>query len=232
MATGDDIVAIAKKHLKERYVLGARAPMANAAWKGPWDCAEFASWCLYQATGVLFGTEPDDDPIRADAFTGYWSQQSRAANARVPVEEAAAIVGAFVLRAPASGKVGHIVISDGAGGTIEAHSAARGVVTDTLDGRRWDTGVLPPGVTYFRGPDPVIVAPPPAGILRVTDPLTKGKAIEKVQRALVKAGFFPGKVDGIYGPQTASAVVAFQAANGLVADGEVGPATRAALGIA
>lgn len=231
MATGTDIVALGKKHLGESYILGARAPMANAKWKGPWDCAEFASWCLFQASGVLFGTEPTDDPIRADAFTGFWVDQARAADAAIAVDEAAAIAGAFVVRQPVPGRIGHIVISDGNGGTVEAHSKNTGVITSTLSGRRWDIGVLPPGVTYFRGPDPVIVAPPPPGIIRVTSPLTRGKIVEKIQKELTKRGFAVGRADGVYGPQTASAVIAFQASKGLVADGEVGPATRKALGI-
>src|SRR6185295_4503147 len=115
MATGSDIVALAKKHLKETYDLGARAPMANSKWKGPWDCAEFASWCLFQASGVLFGTKPTDDPVRADAYTGFWAEQARAANAVIDVDDAAAIVGAFVVRQPVPAKIGHIVISDGIG---------------------------------------------------------------------------------------------------------------------
>ena len=231
MATGADVVALARKHLEESYKLGARAPMANSKWKGPWDCAEFASWCLFQASGVLFGTKPTDDPVRADAYTGYWFEQARAANAVIDVDDAAAIVGAFVVRQPVPAKIGHIVISDGIGGTVEANSTKTGVITSTLSGRRWDIGVLVPGVTYFRGPDPVIVAPPPATILRVTSPLTRGKIVEKIQKELAKRGFASGQADGVYGPQTASAVIAFQAAKGLVADGEVGPATRKALGM-
>ena len=39
------------------------------------------------------------------------------------------------------------------------------------------------------------------------------------------------RADGIYGPQTAHAVQQFQNAKGLVADGEVGPATFKALKI-
>jgi hypothetical protein len=31
-----------------------------------------------------------------------------------------------------------VVVSDGRGGTVEAHSSTRGVVRDKLQGRRWD----------------------------------------------------------------------------------------------
>ena len=231
MATGADVVTLAKKHLRESYVLGARAPMANSKWKGPWDCAEFTSWCLFQASGILFGTKPTDDPVRADAYTGFWVDQAVATRAVIPVDEAAAIAGAFVVRRPVPARIGHIVISDGLGGTVEAHSKNTGVIASTLSGRRWDIGVLVPGLTYYRGTNPVVVAPPPADILRLTNPLTRGPIVEKIQKALAKQGFATGRADGVYGPQTASAVIGFQAANGLVADGEVGPATRKKLGL-
>jgi peptidoglycan hydrolase-like protein with peptidoglycan-binding domain len=39
------------------------------------------------------------------------------------------------------------------------------------------------------------------------------------------------EVDQIYGPETALAIRAFQDQHGLVVDGVVGPATRAALGL-
>jgi len=40
---GKDIVEIARKHIGERYILGAAVPKDNPVWKGPWDCAEFTT---------------------------------------------------------------------------------------------------------------------------------------------------------------------------------------------
>lgn len=229
--TGDAIVRTAAAHLNEPYILGARAPMANSKWQGPWDCAEFVSWCVFQTTGILFGTRPRTDPVLADAFTGFWFDDAHAAKATIPVESAFGIVGALLLRAPASQAIGHIAICDGAGGTVEAFNKKRGVIRSTAGGRRWDVGVLVPGVSYFQSDEPVPFEPPPTQILRVTQPLMRGALVKKVQRALLSAGFHPGKADGVYGPQTAHAVRDFQATRDLVADGEAGPATLQALKI-
>lgn len=50
-----------------------------------------------------------------------------------------------------------------------------------------------------------------------------------LQRALARLGYDPGPVDGLPGPRTRAAVVAFQSAAGLVPDGVIGPLTRGAL---
>lgn len=54
---------------------------------------------------------------------------------------------------------------------------------------------------------------------------------KQIQQKLKDLGYYSGSVDGIYGNATRSAVVAFQKANGLSADGVAGPKTIAALGL-
>src|SRR5215208_3176374 len=56
-----------------------------------------------------------------------------------------------------------------------------------------------------------------------------GPDVERLQRALLRAGFSPGPVDGIFGSQTDAAVRSFQSARGLTVDGIVGPNTWKAL---
>ncbi len=59
----------------------------------------------------------------------------------------------------------------------------------------------------------------------------RGAQVERVQKKLKQWGYFTGTVDGVFGQETYEAVVRFQKKNGLKADGAVGDATYAALGI-
>lgn len=230
--TGEMIVGFARMHIGEKYILGSLAPKNNPNWKGPWDCAEFASWLAYQAASLLYGCQKNTgDPATADAFTGYWSRDANTLGRKIPLAVAAGIPGACVLRIPKAGATGHIVISDGTGGTIEAHSSKRGVIASTLADRRWDTGILVPGITYTQSSPAVVVPPPKSIIYRLVTPNMTGPVVKQIQRALALMGFHPGGIDGSFGPQMQAAVVAFQLAKGLIADGEVGPKTAKALGV-
>ena len=67
-------------------------------------------------------------------------------------------------------------------------------------------------------------------LLRIQSPFIRGDDVEDVQDALAVNGYPPGMIDGIYGPRTHGAVIAFQQSRGLTVDGIVGPNTAAALG--
>jgi peptidoglycan hydrolase-like protein with peptidoglycan-binding domain len=54
---------------------------------------------------------------------------------------------------------------------------------------------------------------------------SSGKAIEEIQQQLKSLGFFSGKIDGDFGPQTVTAVKKFQAKHGLSQDGVIGSGT-------
>jgi Putative peptidoglycan binding domain len=56
-----------------------------------------------------------------------------------------------------------------------------------------------------------------------------GAEVTTLQQALTSLGYSPGTPDGSYGPATKQAVIDFQTAQGLSADGVVGPKTLAAL---
>lgn len=58
---------------------------------------------------------------------------------------------------------------------------------------------------------------------------SSGPQVKNLQQRLKELGFDPNGVDGKFGAGTQSAVIAFQKANGLTADGKVGPTTLAAL---
>lgn len=66
-------------------------------------------------------------------------------------------------------------------------------------------------------------------ILKVTSPLMQGDDVKAVQNKLNSLGYNCGTADGYYGNATRTAVISFQSAKGLTADGEVGPATWNAL---
>ena len=60
---------------------------------------------------------------------------------------------------------------------------------------------------------------------------SRGEMVKAVQQKLKNWGYYAGAVDGVFGQDMYAAVVSFQKKNGLTADGVVGKATYAALGI-
>lgn len=226
MTSGQEVYNLGTHHVGEKYHFGALVPKDDKDYKGPWDCAEFASWIIYQLTGRLYGCANNNgDPSGADAWSGFWVRDAEKIGKKISVEEAAKIPGAIVLRKSGNDIIGHVVISNGFGGTVEAHSTKVGVITSSLANRRWDFAVLVPWVEYKQldpGTPPV---PKPVKIYRWTKPIMQGEKIKEIQRALGIVA------DGLYGHKTFNAVRAFQRNENLVADGEVGPSTATRLGV-
>jgi N-acetylmuramoyl-L-alanine amidase len=149
MTDGERMLKLAESRIGEKYV-NVCVPKNNENWHGPWDCAEFMSWLLYQIGGFLYGCVNDNgDPATVEAYTGAWQTDSRRLGRRVPTAKAASTVGAILLRyPPAPGAMGHIVVSDGNGGTVEAIGKAYSVRRGKLSGRVWNTGVFLPNFSY------------------------------------------------------------------------------------
>jgi len=60
---------------------------------------------------------------------------------------------------------------------------------------------------------------------------SRGEEVRKIQQRLKDWGYYKGPVDGIYGPKTRDAVIAFQKKHGLTPDGIAGPQTLAKIGL-
>ncbi len=58
---------------------------------------------------------------------------------------------------------------------------------------------------------------------------SKGPRVIEIQTRLQELGYYTGVIDGQFGPATKEAVMAFQAANGITADGIVGARTMEVL---
>jgi N-acetylmuramoyl-L-alanine amidase len=222
--TGNDIVLLGDKHVGEPYVLGTLVPKDDANYKGPWDCAEFVSWLYYQTFGILYGTDT------VNGYSAYWSRDANTLGQIITIEEAKSTPGAAILRLAGNGEVGHIAVSDGNGGTVEAHGKEDGITNSVVDGRRWDMGVLVPGVTY--NPNPILPFRPPSIVIyRLTSPYMVSHEVGKIQAALTRRGFDTGGIDNIFGELTFNAVKLFQDSAGLNPDGEVSALTTAALDV-
>lgn len=84
------------------------------------------------------------------------------------------------------------------------------------------TTPVPATPTPTASPTPNITPNASYRILRKGD---KGEEVRRMQQRLMELGYLNGNIDGSFGYQTYSAVLAFQKANGLTRDGEAGPAT-------
>jgi peptidoglycan hydrolase-like protein with peptidoglycan-binding domain len=71
-----------------------------------------------------------------------------------------------------------------------------------------------------------------AAVNRVFEPIlrqgSRGTDVAALQQKLIELGFSPGPLDGVFGPLTKMALMAFQRSRGIIVDGICGPQTRGA----
>lgn len=139
MPTADELVKIAMQHVGEKYDWGADVPLDRRNYTGPWDCAEFVSWAVYQTLGQVMGCINNEAPLKElEPYSGSWARDAEALGIEITVEQAAKTRGAILVRKPRKEIPGHVSISRGDGTTIEAMDTAHGVAVGKIAGRRWD----------------------------------------------------------------------------------------------
>ncbi len=119
---------------------------------------------------------------------------------------------------------------------VKRHILSESVFTDI--GMRFDRIVtIPASETYADG-EPLGEAP--AAVLGISEErevspvISYGESsarVAEVQKALASEGFFSGSATGIFGGSTLAAVRAYQVANDINPTGNVGPLTKASLGM-
>lgn len=133
-------------------------------------------------------------------------------------------------------KSGHVGYYAGNGYAIEWKGFSYGCVKTKVAGRGWTHWYRLPFIQYGdvtipdtnENPSSVDVG---TRTLRYVKgrAMLRGEDVLTLQARLRELGFDPGKADGVYGPVTAAAVIAFQSSQQLDADGVVGQVTHAAL---
>lgn len=113
-----------------------------------------------------------------------------------------------------------LIAFGGSGGSGTANTASVTATTPVTTPATTPATTTPPAGAQT--PASLAIVLPAAGTMRNGD---TGSAVKKLQQALSALGFDPGKADGLFGPLTKQAVVAFQQANGLATDGIVGTKT-------
>ena len=129
---------------------------------------------------------------------------------------------------------GHVGVYIDSGYAVEARGFNYGVVKTKVSQRSWTHWYQCPYIEYLvdgssAHPDRPVAEAQRQLSYTPGQAMMRGDDVRVLQEKLLYLGFSPGKADGMYGPITESAVVAFQKKSGLEADGCVGTDTWAAL---
>ncbi len=209
----DEIVKLATERIWNcRYVLGA---LGNYAKDGiqEFDCRGFTWWLLHQV-----GVE-----ISKVGATTQYNTASDWVERGLTKDMPNLVTPVFMYRV-SDGKMVHTGMHIGDGVIIHCTSNG-GVKYGDLSNTSWTHYAIPKGLYT---PEEIERARG-RKIMRTLKAGCSGDDVKRLQETLNKLGFNCGNPDGIFGAKTKTAVMAFQSAYGLKADGIVGTQTRAAI---
>lgn len=172
----------------------------TSKWRDPktyWlqDCAKWIGKMAADCSGGIVGAHRTVDPAYQDqsANTFYSRCTEKGQISTIPE-----IPGLCVWRD------GHIGIYEGNGDVLEFRGTDYGAVRTKLQARNF---------THWGRLRDVEYEEETPMIFEVTSPYQRGPAYESMQTALNAAGYNSGKVDGVWGPKSQSALTAFVAAH-------------------
>lgn len=195
--------------------------------KQAYDCAQLTRYCTKAAGQEL--------------VSGANSQWKKTAwDKQGTIDSLPDVPGVLLYYRNKNGVMSHTGVYIGGGYGVEARGHAYGVVKTKVASRIWThwaalSGVLPGEVINnpTKPEEPKETAPEAqtgtngAGVLDMSTLRNgaRGQQVRALQKLLNASGYDAGKVDGIWGKNTLSAVKAYQRSAGLEADGVVGKKT-------
>lgn len=181
------------------------------------DCKKWIGKMAADCSGGIVGAIRTINPSFGDRSANTFKSQFTESGKISTIPE---IPGLAVWRS------GHIGIYEGNGNVLEFRGTEYGAVRTKLKSRDFTRWGKIKGVEYAENAEIWTVA----RILKRTSPTMSGEDVKELQERLNANGFDCGKIDGVFGDKTESAVKAYQKAKKLLIDGRAGKNTIAALG--
>jgi hypothetical protein len=203
-------------------LIAATAGSASATnWDAVAQCESGGNWSTNTGNGFSGGLQFTPSTWAANGGTG--SPQGASRSQQIAVAE----------RVKASQGMGAWPVCGSRGGSGSTANTGGSTYNSTERATRSTTRTSIPTTTSSNSTShasaaPSYTAPKASAVFLSTKLVNQKRAdVRALQTNLVKVSHFNITIDGQYGPQTESAVKAFQARNGLASDGIAGPKTLA-----
>lgn len=205
------VVALAKERIGCKYVFGALGQIRNG--QQVFDCRGFTYWLLKQVSITISNV----GATTQYNTTGDWVERGL-------VKDMPNLVCPVFKYKEDEKKMSHTGMHIGDGQILHCTSNG-GVKYGSLSDRTWTHYAIPKGMYTAEEIERARVRV----LMRTLKNGCSGDDVKRLQEQLNNLGYKCGEADGVFGSKTKLAVMAFQSATGLKADGVVGDITRAAL---